>query len=50
MVVYTLARRIAGRMTAAHDIDIQNVTLFWHFVALTTGITVGVIAGFPLVK
>ncbi|HEX2100699.1 MAG TPA: hypothetical protein VHF69_08555, partial [Candidatus Synoicihabitans sp.] len=50
MHVYCFARRAAGRMTARHDIDIQNVALFWHFVAMTAAITVGVIAGFPLVK
>ena len=47
---YCLARRVAGRMTARYDIDINNVVLFWHFVALTVFITVAVIAGFPLVK
>jgi cytochrome c oxidase subunit I+III len=50
MHLYCLARRGAGRMTARHDIDIQNTALFWHFVAITAAITVGVIAGFPLVK
>jgi cytochrome c oxidase subunit I+III len=47
---YCLARRLAGRMTAEHDIDIANVVLYWHFVALTSVITVAVIAGFPLLK
>ena len=47
MQVYCLARRLAGRMTAQHDIDIANVVLYWHFVALTSVITVAVIAGFP---
>ena len=46
---YCIARRLAGRMTARYDIDISNVTLYWHFVALTVAITVAVIAGFPLV-
>lgn len=46
---YCLARRAAGRMTARHDIDVQNTTLFWHFTAFTVVITVAVIAGFPLV-
>jgi cytochrome c oxidase subunit I+III len=46
---YCLARRLAGRMTARYDIDIRNVTLYWHFVAITVAITVAVIAGFPLV-
>lgn len=50
MHAYCLASRLAGRMSARHDIDMWNVTLFWHFVALTAGITVAVIAGFPLVK
>ena len=50
MLLYCLARRMAGKMTAHHDIDIHNVALFWHFVAATTVITVAVIAGFPLVK
>jgi cytochrome c oxidase subunit I+III len=49
MHVYCLARRWAGRMTARHDIDITNVVLYWHFVAITVVITVAVIAGFPLV-
>jgi cytochrome c oxidase subunit I+III len=46
---YCAMRRVAGRMTAQHDMDIVNVTLYWHFVAVTTAITVAVIAGFPLV-
>ena len=50
MQAYCLARRLAGRLTARHDIDIWNVTLFWHFSAVTVVITVAVIAGFPLVK
>jgi cytochrome c oxidase subunit I+III len=47
---YCLARRLAGRMTANHDIDIGNVVLFWHFVILMGVVTVAVIAGFPLVS
>ena len=50
MQLYCLARRVAGRMTSRHDIDIRNVVLFWHFAAITAVITVLVIAGFPLVK
>jgi cytochrome c oxidase subunit I+III len=50
MQVYCLARRLAGRMDAQHDIDIANVVLYWHFVAFTSVITVAVIAGFPQVK
>ena len=49
MQLYCLARRAAGRMTARCDADITNVSLYWHFLFLTALITVGVIAGFPLV-
>ncbi len=37
-------------MTATHDIDIGNVVLYWHFVAITVVITIAVTAGFPLVR
>jgi cytochrome c oxidase subunit I+III len=47
MQLYCLARRVTGRLTSVHDIDIVNVTLYWHFTAATVLITVGVIAGFP---
>ncbi|MHC1764072.1 MAG: cytochrome c oxidase subunit I [Verrucomicrobiia bacterium] len=50
MLLYCLARRLAGRMTAKYDIDIANTVLFWHFAIITALIAVGVIAGFPLVK
>jgi cytochrome c oxidase subunit I+III len=49
MQLYCAARRLAGRMTARHDIDVCNVALYWHFVAVTAAITVAVVAGFPLV-
>jgi cytochrome c oxidase subunit I+III len=49
MQLYCVARRLAGRMTARHDIDISNVALYWHFAALMAVVTVAVIAGFPLV-
>ncbi|MGQ0592634.1 MAG: cytochrome c oxidase subunit I [Gammaproteobacteria bacterium] len=49
MQLYCIARRVAGRMTARCDIDIQNVALYWHFTAFTAVVTVAVIAGFPLV-
>ncbi len=47
MQLYCAARRAAGRMSARHDIDITNVALYWHFVAMTVVVTVAVIAGFP---
>lgn len=50
MQLYCIARRLAGRMTGEHDIDIQNVGLYWHFMAITAVLTVAVIAGFPLVS
>jgi cytochrome c oxidase subunit I+III len=49
MQLYCIARRLAGRMTARHDIDVVNVALYWHFMAVTAVVTVAVIAGFPLV-
>jgi cytochrome c oxidase subunit I+III len=49
MQAYCVARRAFGKMTARHDIDIGNVSLYWHFAALTAVITVLVCAGFPLV-
>jgi cytochrome c oxidase subunit I+III len=42
-----VARRLAGRMTARHDIDIGNVTLFWHFTVVTVVLAMAVIGGFP---
>jgi cytochrome c oxidase subunit I+III len=47
MQVYCLARRVFGRMTARHDIDITNVALYWHFHAFTAMATVALLAGFP---
>jgi cytochrome c oxidase subunit I+III len=48
MLLYCVAGALAGRLTARHDIDIANVALYWHFVAVTAVLTVAVIAGFPL--
>lgn len=48
MQAYCIARRAAGKMTSRYDADICNVTLYWHFLALTAVITVATIAGFPL--
>jgi cytochrome c oxidase subunit I+III len=50
MLLYCMARRVAGYLTGRHDIDISTVTLYWHFAAATTVITVAVIAGFPLLS
>ncbi len=50
MLGYCLLRRLARKMDARHDADIRNVTLYWHFAALTVATTVLVIAGFPQVR
>jgi cytochrome c oxidase subunit I+III len=47
MQAYTVARRLAGRMTARHDIDSCNTALYWHFVLITVLVTVAVLAFFP---
>jgi cytochrome c oxidase subunit I+III len=47
MQAYCLASRLAGRLTARHDMDLANTELFWHFTVLTALATVAVIAGFP---
>lgn len=47
MLLYCVARRLARRMTAVHDIDIRNVVLYWHFVVLQLLATVATIAWFP---
>ncbi|QDS92837.1 Cytochrome c oxidase subunit 1 [Roseimaritima multifibrata] len=49
MQLYCIARRAAGKMTDRFDADIVNVTLYWHFMMLTVGITGLTIALFPLV-
>jgi cytochrome c oxidase subunit I+III len=49
MLLYCVARSLAGHLTARHDIDICNVALYWHFAAITSVMTVAVLAGFPLV-
>jgi cytochrome c oxidase subunit I+III len=49
MLAFCIAARARGRLTARRDLDIHNVTLYWHFVALTVAITALVVAGFPRV-
>jgi cytochrome c oxidase subunit I+III len=50
MQLYCVARRIAGRMTARHDIDLCNSTLYWHFVLATVAISVAILAFFPVLS
>lgn len=47
MQAYCLARSFAGKMTARYDQDITNVTLYWHFLAVTAIVAFGVIGLFP---
>jgi cytochrome c oxidase subunit I+III len=47
MQLYALARSLAGRMTAVHDGDVRNVTLYVHFLALSAFVTFVVLAFFP---
>ncbi|MCZ7683019.1 MAG: cytochrome c oxidase subunit I [Sandaracinaceae bacterium] len=49
MQLYCAMRRLAARMDARHDIDIANVSLYWHFVASSAVLAVGLVAGFPWV-
>ena len=47
MQLYCLARSFAGRLTREHDMEIRNVALYWHFMAITAVITFAVIGLFP---
>ncbi|SFP84771.1 cytochrome c oxidase subunit I+III [Tranquillimonas alkanivorans] len=48
MLGYCLGRSFAGRLTPAHDVDISNVTLYWHFMGGTALLTVTTLALFPI--
>ena len=47
MQFYCLARSLAGRMDARHDMDLRNVVLYWHFLAVTALTSFGVLGLFP---
>jgi cytochrome c oxidase subunit I+III len=49
MQLYCVARSWAGRLTPRYDIDIWNVALFWHFLAITAVVTFATVALFPTV-
>ena len=49
MQLYCVASSWAGRLTPEHDIDVWNVTLFWHFLAITAVVTYATVALFPIV-
>ena len=44
---YCLAGSLFGKMTPTHDADLHNVTLFWHFAALTALVTAAVLGVAP---
>ena len=47
MQLYCLARSVFGKLTPRYDADLQNVSLYWHFMALTVTVTVLVTAFLP---
>ncbi|WP_432347110.1 cytochrome c oxidase subunit I [Shinella yambaruensis] len=47
MQLYCLARSLAGRMDARHDMDLVNVVLYWHFLVITAVTSFGVLGLFP---
>jgi cytochrome c oxidase subunit I+III len=47
MQLYCIARRLSGRITSKYDMDVSNVTLYWHFTFITVALTVSVVAFFP---
>ncbi|UVC08547.1 cytochrome c oxidase subunit I [Rhizobium sp. TH2] len=47
MQAYCLARSFAGRLSARYDMDLHNVVLYWHFMAVTALSTFVVIGLFP---
>ncbi|MCV0394812.1 MAG: cytochrome c oxidase subunit I [Rhizobiaceae bacterium] len=47
---FCLAGSLSGRLTRQHDIDIHNVVLYWHFLAVTALVTFLVVGLFPLAQ
>lgn len=47
MQLYCLARSFAGRLTDRYDMDLCNVVLYWHFMAVTAVSAFAVIGLFP---
>ena len=47
MQFYCLARSLAGRLTKEHDMELHNVVLYWHFMAITAVITFAIVGLFP---
>jgi len=47
MQLYVLARSMVGRLTPRYDMELCNITLYWHFMLVTALVTFGVIGIFP---
>jgi cytochrome c oxidase subunit I+III len=50
MQFYCLARSFNRQMTGRYDMDLSNVTLYWHFMVITALTSFGVLGLFPLVR
>ena len=50
MQVYCVARSVAGRMDARHDMDLRNVVLYWHFLVVTAITSFSVLGLFPALR
>ncbi|MDN2564881.1 cytochrome c oxidase subunit I [Aquibium sp. A9E412] len=48
MQAYCVARSLAGRLTREHDIDLENVVLYWHFMLVSAVLTFATVGFFPL--
>ena len=48
--LYCMARILAGRLTARHDTDLSNATLYWHFLIVTGVLSFGTLSLFPLAR
>ncbi|WP_457941230.1 cytochrome c oxidase subunit I [Mesorhizobium sp. 10J20-29] len=48
MQLWCLAASFAGRLTPAHDQDMHNVTLYWHFMMVTALTAFAVVGLFPM--
>ena len=47
MQLYSLARSLAGHLTARHDMELHNVALYWHFMLVTALVTFSIVGWFP---
>ncbi|MGQ0698343.1 MAG: cytochrome c oxidase subunit I [Panacagrimonas sp.] len=47
MLLFCLARNLAGWIDARHDGELINVRLYWHFAAATVMVTLAVLCLFP---